>query len=322
MYRTIKSRILALALVIAALTAVGCGGNGNAATSPGGAPSSDNAATPAGDATPAPDGGNSDADTDFAGAVIVVSREDGSGTRGAFVELFGILDENKIDQTTLDAEITNSTSVMISSVAGSAEAIGYISLGSLSSAVKALKIDGAEPSVASIKNGSYAISRPFNLALTTELSAAAQDFVSFIMSAEGQSVIESGGYIKADEAAAPYSGGGIDAGRVVIAGSSSVTPIMDKLKDAYLAINPSAQLEIQQSDSSTGVAAAIDGICDIGMSSRALKDSELERGVYELTIATDGVAVIVSPNNPVDALTREQVRAIFTGEIQDWAQIR
>ncbi|MDR2615849.1 MAG: substrate-binding domain-containing protein, partial [Oscillospiraceae bacterium] len=255
------------------------------------------------------------------GEIIVISREDGSGTRGAFTELFGVLDENKADQTTLSAEITNSTAVMMTSVAGNTDAIGYISLGSLNDTVKGVKIDGAEASVANIKNGSYKISRPFNLALKSELREEARDFVDFIMSAEGQSVIEKGGYIKADENAAPYAGGGYT-DRIVVGGSSSVTPIMEKLREAYLEINAGAEIEIQMSDSSTGVADAIGGVCDIGMSSRELKDSETEKGVYSLTIATDGIVVIVSPQSPIDGLAKEQVRDIFTGAITDWSELR
>ncbi|MDR1328334.1 MAG: substrate-binding domain-containing protein [Oscillospiraceae bacterium] len=308
MKKTICALLLLLALPLAA---IGCA-SGDYGSEPSQQPTQ---APPSAPAETAPDVPETNS-----GEIIVISREDGSGTRGAFIELFGVQDEDKVDRTTLSAEITNSTSVMTTSVAGNDKAIGYISLGSLNSAVKGVEIDGAEATVANIKNGSYGISRPFNLVLTSELSDAAEAFIGFIMSAEGQSVIENGGYIKADEAAAPVSGEAVP-GRVVVAGSSSVTPIMDKLKDAYLAINPDAEIEIQQSDSSTGINAAIDGICDIGMASRELKESELEKGARELTIATDGIVVIVSPQSPVNALTKEQVRDIFTGAVTDWSQI-
>jgi phosphate transport system substrate-binding protein len=313
-----KGTLAALALALVLALAMGCAASGEPPQSPAEtapAQSPEEAATP--QVSPAAPGGGGSAKS---GEITVISREEGSGTRGAFTELFGVLDENKADMTTLSAEITNSTSVMMTSVAGNPDAIGYISLGSLNGSVKGLKIDGAEASVGNIKNGSYGISRPFNLALKRELGGAAADFVAFIMSAEGQGVIENGGYIKADEGAAPYAGGG-ETGRIVVAGSSSVTPIMEKLREAYIEINGDAEIEIQMSDSSTGVAAAIDGICDIGMSSRGLKDSEIEKGVYEMTIATDGIAVIVSPESPVDGLTKEQERGIFLGEITDWSEL-
>lgn len=318
MKMTSKAKKAAIVLVLVLALAVGCAADPAATQTPGEPSPQTSSGEPAAQPSPGEPVGGEDLKS---GEIIVISREEGSGTRGAFTELFGVLDENKADMTTLSAEITNSTSVMMTSVAGNADAIGYISLGSLNSSVKGLKIDGAEASVANIKNGSYKISRPFNLALKDEFSEAAADFVGFIMSAEGQGVIEDGGYIKADENAAPYAGGGI-AGRVVVAGSSSVTPIMEKLREAYLEINAGAEIEIQMSDSSTGVAAAIDGVCDIGMSSRELKDSELEKGVYEMTIATDGIVVIVSPESPADGLTKEQVRGIFIGEITDWSGLR
>ncbi len=256
--------------------------------------------------------------------INVISREDGSGTRGAFIELFGIEQKNaegvKTDYTTDECDITNSTSVMMTTVAGNEAAIGYISLGSLNDTVKALSIDGAEASVDNIKNGSYKVARPFNIATLEDVSDAAQDFMDFIMSAEGQAVIEENGYIAVNAEAAPFEGGQAR-GKVVVAGSSSVTPVMEKLKEAYEGINPNVEIELQQSDSSSGMTATRDGVCDIGMASRALKDSEAEAGLVSLTIAMDGIAVIVSNDNPVDGLTSEQVRDIYTGEITDWSEI-
>ncbi len=257
--------------------------------------------------------------------INVISREDGSGTRGAFIELFGIEQKNeageKIDYTTDECDITNSTSVMMTTVAGNEAAIGYISLGSLNDTVKALTIDGAEEaSVENIKNGSYKVARPFNIATLAEVSAPAQDFIDFIMSAEGQAVIEENGYIAVNAEATAFAGGKVS-GKVVVAGSSSVTPVMEKLKEAYEAINPNVEIELQQSDSSSGMTSTRDGVCDIGMASRALKDSETEAGLVGLTIAMDGIAVIVSNDNPVDGLTSEQVRDIYTGEITDWSEI-
>ncbi|MEG1547248.1 MAG: substrate-binding domain-containing protein [Clostridia bacterium] len=255
--------------------------------------------------------------------IVVISREEGSGTRGAFIELFGIAQKdesgNNVDHTTLDADVTNSTSVMMTSVAGNENAIGYISLGSLNDTVKAIDIDGAQPNVDNIKSGEYAIARPFNIAMGATASEAVQAFVDFIMSAEGQTVIEANGYI-AVQPGAPFAGSTVS-GKVVIAGSSSVTPIMEKLKEAYIAINPNAQIEIQQSDSSTGMNLVIEGACDIGMASRELKESELSAGITPTVIAMDGIAVIVSNDSSVTTLTSEQVRAIFTGEMSVWSDI-
>ena len=256
--------------------------------------------------------------------INVISREDGSGTRGAFIELFGIEQKNeageKVDYTTDECDITNSTSVMMTSVSGNECAIGYISLGSLNDSVKALAIDGAEASVENIKAGTYNVARPFNIATLAETSEAAQDFIAYIMSAEGQAVIEDNGYIAVNEEAEAFAGGKT-AGKIVVAGSSSVTPVMEKLAEAYMAVNPNVEIELQQSDSSSGMTSTLDGVCDIGMASRALKDSELEAGLTPMTIAMDGIAVIVSNDNPVEGLTSDQVRAIYMGEITDWSEV-
>lgn len=256
--------------------------------------------------------------------INVISREDGSGTRSAFIELFGIeqknVDGKKIDYTTDDCDITNSTSVMMTFVAGNECAIGYISLGSMNDTVKALAIDGAEASKENIKAGTYNVARPFNIATLANVSDAASDFLAFIMSAEGQAVIEENGYIAVVENAPSFEGGKVS-GKIVIAGSSSVTPVMEKLTEAYAVINPKVEIELQQSDSSSGMTCALDGVCDIGMASRELKDSEIETGLVPLTIAMDGIAVIVSLDNPVDGLTSEQVRDIYMGEITDWSEI-
>ena len=260
----------------------------------------------------------------LADEINVISREDGSGTRGAFVELFGIEQKNaegkKVDYTTDECDITNSTSVMMTSVAGNDCAIGYISLGSLNDTVKALAIDGAEATVENIKAGTYNVARPFNIATLAETSEAAQDFIAFIMSAEGQAVIEAKGYIAVVEDAAAFEGGKVS-GKIVIAGSSSVTPVMEKLTEAYMAINGNVEIELQQSDSSSGMTSTRDAVCDIGMASRELKDSELEAGLIPMTIAMDGIAVIVSNDNEVNGLTTEQVRDIYMGEITDWSDV-
>ena len=255
--------------------------------------------------------------------ITVVSREEGSGTRSAFIELFGVEQEdasgNKVDMTTVEANISNSTSVVMTTVGGNEYAIGYISLGSLNDTVKAVQIEGVDATVENIKNGSYAVSRPFNIATKEGLSEVAADFVSYILSAEGQAVIAENGYIPLDDAPA-YEGKQV-AGKVVVAGSSSVTPVMEKLAEGYQAVNPNATIEVQQSDSSTGMNMAMEGTCDIGMASRALKDSELEGGLTPTVIAMDGIAVIVNNASPVSDLSVEQVRSIFTGEVTEWSEL-
>lgn len=261
-------------------------------------------------------------ETTAEGPITVVSREDGSGTRGAFIELFGVQEEQngeKVDMTTTEASITNSTSVMLTSVAGDPYAIGYVSLGSLDDTVKAVKIDGVEATGENVSNGSYKIARPFNIVTKDGLSDVAQDFIDYMMSADGQAIIEENNYIKASDEGA-YEGTKPE-GKVVVAGSSSVTPVMEKLKEAYIGVNPNAEIEIQQSDSTTGVTSTIDGICDIGMASRELKDSETSEGVSSQVIAMDGIAVIVNQENPLDELSGDQVKGIYTGEILDWAEL-
>lgn len=257
-------------------------------------------------------------------AITVVSREDGSGTRGAFIELLGIetkdADGNKIDNTTVDSEITNSTSVMMTTVAGNELAIGYISLGSLNDTVKALKVDGVYPSVDTVKDGSYKIARPFNIVTKDGLNELAQDFIDFILSDEGQAVVEENGYISQGSNGA-YAGNSPE-GKITVAGSSSVTPVMEKLKEAYIAVNPNAEIDIQQSDSTTGVSAAVEGICDIGMASRELKDSESDKGVKSTVIAMDGIAVIVNNANDVEELSGDTIMKIYTGEILTWGEAK
>lgn len=258
--------------------------------------------------------------------VYVISREDGSGTRGAFVELMGIEQKNeageKVDMTIDTAEVTNSTSVMITTVQGNEAGIGYISLGSMDdSKVKAIKVDGVEATVENVKNGSYKVARPFNIATMTDISEAAQDFVNFILSTEGQSIVEQKGYIKLDGTEAFVSNGA--AGKVVVGGSSSVSPVMEKLIEGYALVNSSVEIELQTSDSSTGMSATADGTLDIGMASRALKDSEIEKGLVGTQIAMDGIAVIVNKNNTaVDNLTSEQIMKIYTGEITNWSEVQ
>ena len=267
---------------------------------------------------------SSESDFDKAKEIGVITREDGSGTRGAFIELFGVEEKDssgeKVDKTVETAVTTNSTSVMMTTVAGDLYSIGYISLGSLNDTVKAIQIDGVDPTVENIKDGSYKISRPFNIATKDGLSEAAQDFIDFIMSADGQKVLEDNGYITVAEDAAAYAGS-MDSGKVVIHGSSSIAPVMEKLKEAYLEKNPNVTIEVQQSDSSSGMTDAIDGTCDIVMASRELKDSETSEGLTPTVIALDGIAVIVNNDSPVTNLTSQQVKDIFTGVSAVWSDV-
>ncbi len=260
-------------------------------------------------------------------SISVLSREDGSGTRGAFIELFGVEQKNaegkKVDYTTDEAAITNSTSVMLTSVAGDSYAIGYVSLGSLNDSVKALKIEGVQATVANIKNGSYKISRPFNIAVKENLSDAAKDFVNFIMSTDGQKIVEKNKYIAVDvnpsTGSGTTEGANMASGKVVVAGSSSVSPVMEKLIEAYKNVNPNVKVELQTSDSTTGVTNAANGTCDIGMASRGLKETEKAKGLKEITIAIDGIAVVVNKANPLDNAKIETVRDIYMGKIQKWS---
>ena len=265
-----------------------------------------------------------ESDFDYDNDITVISREDGSGTRGAFVELVGVEQKNeageKVHYTTVEATITNNTSVMMTAVANDEYAIGYISLGSLNDTVKAVKIDGVEASIENVANGSYAVNRPFNLAINGEVTEAAQDFINYILSAEGQTTIEEAGYIMINDGAAAFESNGSE-GKVVVAGSSSVTPVMEKLKEAYTEVNTNVTVEINTSDSSTGVSSVLEGTCDLGMASRELKDSEKEAGAAEVTIAKDGIAVIVNNNNPIDDLSKETVKNIYVGDILTWSEI-
>ena len=260
------------------------------------------------------------------GGISVISREEGSGTRGAFIELFGVEQKDaggkKADMTTDNADVTNSTSVMMTMVAGNPNAIGYASMGSLKKAdVKALAISGAAATAENIRTGGYKIARPFNVAAKGQLRPAAQAFLDFIMSAEGQKVIVDNGYIAVNEKAVPFAAKRV-AGKAVVAGSSSIAPIMEKLKEAYLLANPAAENEAQTSDSTTGMTSAISGICDLGMASRGLKESELKAGLTPIAIALDGIAVIVNKANELEGLTVEQVRDIYTGKIENWEALK
>lgn len=256
--------------------------------------------------------------------IVVISREDGSGTRSAFVELMGIEQKNengdKEDMTREDAEISQSTSVVLQSVKDDVDAIGYISLGSLNDTVKAIKVNGVEPTTENILSGEYKVARPFVVAVRDgDLSELGADFMKFIMSDDGQAIVEQEKYISVGSGGA-YTPSGLT-GRVVLSGSTSVSPVMEVLADAYKQLNSGVEIEVQQTGSGAGITAVTEGACDIGMSSRALKDEELANGLTATTIANDGIAVIVNTENPVDDLSSEQIMNIYTGNINSWSEL-
>ena len=292
-----KSVSLLLAGLMLCGALAGCGGNASDASANG----TDDAAA-----------------TGASGAITVISREDGSGTRSAFVELTGVEDDNG-DNTTAEAEIANKTDVVLTSVAGNESAIGYVSLGSLNDTVKAIQVDGVDATVENVKSGDYTLSRPFNIATKGEPTGVAKDFINFILSADGQAIVEEEGYIKVNDEAEAFTSDGSE-GQIAVGGSSSVSPVMEKLIEAYQAVNPKAKIELQTSDSTSGMTGAMDGTFAIGMASRALKDEE----AAELTgtaIALDGIAVVVNPASSIENLTMDQIKGIYTGEITDWADV-
>ena len=302
--KKIAAAVMMVSMV--AVTAVGCGSSN-------------------GTDTKGADANQSDATSDWeeTSDVTIFSREDGSGTRGAFIELFGIEekqdDGTKVDMTTTDAQITNNTSVMLTTVADNEYAIGYVSLGSLNDSVKALKIDGAEATAENIENGSYKVSRPFNIAVKKDLNnKVAKDFMSFIMSTEGQKVVADEKYIAVADVK-DYAGTK-PSGSCVVGGSSSVSPLMEKLIEAYKAVNPNASIELQTSDSTTGMTSTIEGSYDIGMASRELKEEEAAE-LEPTVIATDGIAVVVNNANPLDELSADQVKDIYVGNVSTWDEI-
>ena len=311
-----KTVSLLMTMALTAAMLAGCGSSETADTT-----AAADTTAEAEDTAAAADTATADFDTEE--DISVYSREDGSGTRGAFIELFGVEEKDangeKIDNTTEDATITNNTSVMMTGVAGDDYAIGYVSLGSLNDTVKALKIDGVEPTVENIKSDSYKVYRPFNIATKGKVSEAAQDFIDYILSAEGQQIVSDEGYITIDDAAPAFAGGQAS-GSVTVAGSSSVSPVMEKLTEAYMKLNGNVKIEIQTSDSTTGMTSAMDGVCDIGMASRELKDTEAKK-LTATVIAQDGIAVVVNNNNPIDNLTKDQVKSIYVGETTSWSEV-
>ena len=309
-----------LALMLCASMLAGCGDNNNSSASEGTDSTSSGTSSAAQESSQAEESSEASAEgTSASGPITVISREDGSGTRGAFVELLGVEDEDGNDMTTTSAEISNSTEVVIQSVAGNTGAIGYISLGSLDDTVKGVNIDGVEPTAENIENGSYTVSRPFNVATKGELTnEAAQDFMNYIMSEEGQAIVAED-YIPVS-GVEPFESNGAT-GSVTVSGSSSVSPLMQKLIEGYNTVNPDVSIELQTNDSTTGMTNTIDGMCDIGMASRELKQEELDAGLVNTVIATDGIAIIVNNESPITDLTTEQVRDIYLGNITDWSEI-
>lgn len=310
MKKTIFAGVLCLALALA-----GCTGGTSSV-------SGDTAA-----AAPGASGGTAAASAesfDPARMINVITREDGSGTRGAFIELFGIEEKgdngSKADRTTKEAAVAKATDVMLTSVAGDEYAIGYVSLGSMNDSVKALEIDGVQATAENVKSGTYQVARPFNIATKGEPAGVARDFIDYIMSAEGQQIVEESGYITVNGSASPFAGAKPE-GKIVVAGSSSVAPVMEKLAEAYQAVNSGAAIEIQQSDSTAGMTAAMEGTCDIGMASRELKDAETA-ALTSTAIANDGIAVIVSRENPLAGLTASNVKDIFTGAATTWDAVK
>ena len=300
--KSMTKKITATALfgVLAVSAFAGCGGAG----------SSSNGSSNA---------GSDAAKFDASKTISVVTREEGSGTRDAFTELTGVLvmdGDNKTDNTTTSAVTINSTEAVITNVKDNEAAIGYISLGSLNDIVKAFKVDGVEATAENVKNGTYKISRPFNIATKGEGDELTKDFISYILSKDGQDVITKEGYVSVVDDAKAYAGSK-PAGKIVIAGSSSVSPVMEKLVEAYKQINTGAEIELQTQDSSSGIKAAISGTCQVAMSSRELKDDEKE-SLTPQKIALDGIAVVGSTSNPTDNLTLDQIKGLYDGSITTW----
>lgn len=251
--------------------------------------------------------------------ISVITREDGSGTRSAFIELTGVQEEKdgtKTDNTLSSAIVQSSTQAVLTGVAGDPTAIGYISLGSLNDTVKAAKIDGVEPTSETVKDGSYKISRPFNIATKDNLSEAAQNFIDYILSKEGQEIVNKD-YVEAVDNAEPFAGAK-GKGKVKVGGSSSVSPVMEKLAEAYQKVNKDVTVEVNTSDSSTGMSQAAEGTVDIGMASRELKDSETAKGIKGTVIAKDGIAVIVNKSNTVEDIKLDRLKGIYTGSTTTW----
>lgn len=309
-----------IALVCAAAMALSLAACGNTAsestTSESTASESSSATTEAAEETAS--------DFDNTQAITVITREEGSGTRGAFIELTGVEEKNeageKVDNTSAGAATQNSTNGVMTTVANDETAIGYISLGSLNDTVKAVTVGGVAASADTVKDGTYTLARPFNIVTNGDATdPLAVDFLNFCMSTEGQTIATEEGYIGGEGEAFEST---MPSGSITVGGSSSVSPLMEKLIEAYKAVNANASIELLTTDSTVGVSGALDGTYTIGMASRELKDSEVEAGAKATVLAMDGIAVIVNPANPIEDLTTEQIKSIYTGETTTWDAIQ
>ena len=316
-----RKSVAAVVTAAAMMMSLAACGSSAADSTPAASESTASSEAASGEAAPAESEAAADFDTDQ--DITVISREDGSGTRGAFIELTGVEEKNadgqKVDNTTADAEIANKTDVVLTSVAGNEKAIGYISLGALNDTIKAVKVDGAEATVDNVKAGTYKLSRPFNIATKGEPTGVAKDFINFILSKEGQAVVTDNKYIAVDDNAAAFTSDG-SSGQIAVGGSSSVSPVMEKLIEAYKAVNPNASIDLQTSDSTSGMTGTMDGTFAIGMASRELKDDEAAQ-LTGTAIALDGIAVVVNPANTIDDLSMDQIKGIYVGDITDWGDL-
>lgn len=318
MKRKSVAAVVTAAAMMMSLAACGSSADSTPAASEGTASSE----AASGEAAPAESQAAADFDTDQ--DITVISREDGSGTRGAFIELTGVEEKNadgqKVDNTTEAAAIQSSTNGIMTAVANDETAIGYISLGSLNDSVKAVKVGGIEASAETVKDGSYTLARPFNIVTNGEATdPVAVDFIAYCLSKDGQALATEEGYVGSE--GEDYTSAQPE-GKITVGGSSSVSPLMEKLIEAYKTVNPNAELELLTSDSTTGVSGALDGSYTIGMASRELKDSETEGGAVSTVLAQDGIAVVVNPANSVEDLTVDQIKGIYTGELTVWSDLQ
>ena len=318
MKRKSVAAVVTAAAMMMSLAACGSSADSTPAASEGTASSE----AASGEAAPAESQAAADFDTDQ--DITVISREDGSGTRGAFIELTGVEEKNadgqKVDNTTEAAAIQSSTNGVMTAVANDETAIGYISLGSLNDSVKAVKVGGIEASAETVKDGSYTLARPFNIVTNGEATdPVAVDFIAYCLSKDGQALATEEGYVGSE--GEDYTSAQPE-GKITVGGSSSVSPLMEKLIEVYKTVNPNAELELLTSDSTTGVSGALDGSYTIGMASRELKDSETEGGAVSTVLAQDGIAVVVNPANSVEDLTVDQIKGIYTGELTTWSDVQ
>ncbi|MBF0780971.1 MULTISPECIES: substrate-binding domain-containing protein [unclassified Granulicatella] len=300
-----KSFVKMLALVSIGGALAACGNNGSTSTS-----------------SSSSDTGKTTQQVVDLGEINVISREDGSGTRGAFIEIAGVttkVDGKEKDNTTKTATIQNNTEGVVSAVTGDKTAIGYISLGSLGDNVKAVKIDGVQANAENVVNGTYKLQRPFNIAWQKDLSELGQDFITFIDSKQGQEIVTKSKYVSHVKDPKEYKASG-KTGSLSVVGSTSVTPLMEKLVEGYKKLNPNVTVDITSNGSSAGMSAVMEKTADIGMASRELKEKEAA-AVEHKAIALDGIAIIVNKENSTDTLTLEQVKRIYTGQLTEWSQL-